>query len=396
MEWLPFKFNRVRFRPKVFLFVVLPLILLLIGIAIYILYLPIYREREEMIFGFNALPQPLIADEADTQLDETADWQIDRNETLGVEIRYPLIWRSVWPLNGSGGYIGLLLPPSVEYMGKDITEYPISANINISFVGNADRQYQTMEEFFQEWDYSNSDIAANWNVSNVQQVVVNGVVFYKYSWMHQDMGETYLTFHDGRIISVRFSMSNLDIAQMYSDVVGGIELTEQHAMFKKFLSTFHFIQAGQPAEKIVCPSIDVPLIDGWKTYQNDKFAFQFQYPKDWAAVESKNPGNPYLVFVELGPEASIQEGGSSAVAVRNQTAEAYVLDLQKEFIVEGNTPICLGNKMATKYYIHSLGVSNIERETIVVQQGDVLIEFSIGDEEIIMRQILSTFFWKKI
>ena len=227
--------NALKLRPKVLLFVVLPLILILAGVVIYILYLPIHKERKEMIFGFNWSPE--LYERARQPIDETADWKTYKNEEYGFEVKHPSDWR----LSQRDDYVGLSLPSAVEYMGKDITEYPIGANIGVSFSGSVDRRYQTMEEFFQEWNYSNPDIAANWNVSNVQQVVVNGITFYRYNWMHQDMGETYLILHDGNVISIRFSMSNLDLAQAYSDVAG-LESTEQYIMFRKFLGTFRFLE----------------------------------------------------------------------------------------------------------------------------------------------------------
>ena len=316
---------------------------------------------------------------------DAIDWQTYRNEDLGFEVRHPLDWIEQKKEEG----VSFELPPAIVYVGGNTHPSNVYFYIKIGLY----KEYDSLDSYFEEWRANYPNFVNDWHVSELFPISVGGITFYNYSWIQQMQGEMYLTLKDGYLFIISFALDNTEAKHPdYNDM----RATEQYAQFQKFLKTFHFIQAQaeQPAEKIVCPSVDVSLIDGWHIYQSEKFAFKFYYPGDWAAIEYKNPGKPYLAFIELGPEASIQEGGSSAVAVRNQTAETYVLELQKEFIVEGSMPICLGNKMATKYYIHSLGVGNIEREVVIAQQGETLFEFSLGanqsDNET-FDQMLSTF-----
>ncbi|MDP2951307.1 MAG: hypothetical protein Q8N55_02890, partial [bacterium] len=87
--------NALKFKPKVLLFVVLPLMLLLVGVVVYVLYLPVYKERKEMIYGFNPRIQaPIVGEDANQLTDETADWQTYRSEEYGYTIKYPAGWEA--------------------------------------------------------------------------------------------------------------------------------------------------------------------------------------------------------------------------------------------------------------------------------------------------------------
>ncbi len=120
MKWLPFKLTEqekqalkeednfeikkqqesaLKFRPKIFLFVILPLILLLVGVVIYVLYLPVYQERNEIFDGDDSaeleaakLEESIRVNNTDELAGETADWKIYRNEDIGFVVKYPNDW----------------------------------------------------------------------------------------------------------------------------------------------------------------------------------------------------------------------------------------------------------------------------------------------------------------
>jgi len=306
-----------------------------------------------------------------------SDWQSYRNEEFGFEVKYPQGW-----------HIYSSTVPSIKILSFQNLSNEVAIDVNESSFFRFD--LRIIDEPVESWLARQSSLCESLGTecySERTKIGENEAYFIKGGQKKEDGVEGFsrVLFHGDKTYLAE---------TLWPEECSFWNQPQKCEVFDQMLSTFRFIQPEKPAEKIVCPSVNVAWIDGWKTYQNEMFAFQFQYPDDWAAIESKDPGKPYLVFVEFGPEASIQEGGSSAVAIRNQTEEAFVLDLQREFVIGGSAPICLGNKAATEYDFYRSGDADIVWKTVVVPQGEYLIEFSMGTNRggnIILEQILSTF-----
>ncbi|MDP2950906.1 MAG: hypothetical protein Q8N55_00830 [bacterium] len=367
--------SALKFRPKVFLFVVLPLILLLVGVLVYVLYLPTYKEREEMIYGVDVINMP------EQSQDETTDWQTYRNEESGFEVKYPQGWY-VYSSNVSNIKI-------ISFQNQS-NEVAVDANKSSFFRCDL----RIINEPVESWLARQSLLCDSFGTecySERTKIGENEGYFIKGGQKQEDGS-------DGFARVLFYGDTTYLVETLWPKECSFWNQPQKCEIFNQVLSTFRFIEAKDSQQETPnvtsCPPTEIIAPDGWKPYQNEKFTFEFQYPKDWVVVEHKSMGAPYLAYVEFGPKDTIQEGGSSAVDVRNQNIEEFMADLQKEFIIEGNLPVCFGNKIATKYHIQSLGAMKAEREIVIARQGDTLINFYLGEGQgnnEIIDQIFSTF-----
>lgn len=162
-------------------------------------------------------PVKLYSFEEPKLKDETADWQIYRNEEYGFEIKYP----EDWEISENK----LLAPMEIKNI-RDEGQAKVSPVV--SFYRDKSKKYNSINEVYDEMDFNNS----NWNREYIITKEINGINFYGYTWMHQSQGETLLAIINGDLFTIRFTVNET----YYS-----LEEYYAYSKFNKIVSTFRFI-----------------------------------------------------------------------------------------------------------------------------------------------------------
>jgi hypothetical protein len=306
----------------------------------------------------------------ENKVDETADWQTYRNEKYGFEVQMPNKWKTE-ELAGQDGQFDFKV--SFFERNSEIETPGVNVVIRKNSVKNLDnfveQEIASSVASFKE-AYS-IDIASKDIVRKEEKIGnVRGVRI-----VYGGAGATTVAFIKGDNI---FTITN--------------SFREDDAIFEKIISTFKFTD-------------DTSI---WQTYRNEKYGFEFQYPKKWFIDDSgllSESVRFYLVLSTYENARSFNLGNAPVdleTIFFGITAVDPKMTLDELKPVSNEVPAIQFKKITTKY--------NLEGRRVVFYSNDHPVgnhtsaffinagnkfEFNLGtgseDQSGLFDKILSTF-----
>jgi len=197
-----------------------------------------YRKVSEPTKLSQEQPTEIIKEEIK---DETADWQVYRNEEYGFEVKYPEKW------NYNGGPL-----PYTFYFGES-GPYDYQVGITVEENSSIEKfkdSYQNCEKTFVDNKEGLKCEGRNW-IETERGVEVNYFVNYIY-----------------------IKIKNNDRFYLFS-VFASDESLDRIKTFNQILSTFKFIEKDKTSD--------------WQTYTNKELNISFKYPSTWKAPRYTKP-----------------------------------------------------------------------------------------------------------
>lgn len=198
---------------------------------------------------FKILPDGSEVKMADPNCNE--GWKTYRNDKYGYEMQYPISW-SILPDNNTNyqKYFQLV---------NDKNEFDLSIAVYDSFNDSALERVKAnnITNYLEEvWNTN----PANYKGDHFYQMNLNDINAYAENdfQVHSNKDQFSIFFENkGKIYKIYF--------------LGKAKYSDLSAEEKNSLSTFKFIDSN------------IETAD-WQTYRNDKYGFEFMYPKDWKVV----------------------------------------------------------------------------------------------------------------
>ena len=178
-----------------------------------------------------------------TETIDTSDWQTYRNDEFGFEIKYPEDWEE-----------------------KENGVLHKATGSELSIIKNNNLNNLTLDEWFQEATVIGGRPTVK---AGAESININGVKAYR---LDSDLPPPALYFE---IVAIADTQGNI-----YS-IYGNYQVDEDANILDQILSTFRFINDSTST---------------WKTFQSERFVFEFQYPNDWEVGEYA-PGALHLIGV---------------------------------------------------------------------------------------------------
>lgn len=198
--------------------------------------------------------QQKVIDKIETAANSTSSkWKTYRNEQYGFEFRYPEEFSLKINEHGS-----VFLSYKIDGKNNDdqIGTLEISARGNISYQLKDYCSYHEQVYFCRTEPVPNTD--ASYSDSN-KEVSLNGYDAIYFTLLGIGEDSMYLVKSpNGQVWSLRIY-----------DTTYGSDLnlySEFKSKLNQILSTFKFFE---------------PIPSGWKTYRNERYGFEFQYPSEW-------------------------------------------------------------------------------------------------------------------
>ena len=243
---------------------------------------------------------------------DSSDWKTYINEEFGFEIEHPKDWRISTRDYRPRGY-------KIFISGSSNIGDPLYAPLSITVRDNKERL--SVEKWFQK-NYPKDDI------SKLQNVKFNGIDGIRFSnWPSANIIGSFYFSNKDKIYEIR----SLDSQE---------NVENQRMMTEKMLSTFKFIE---PVDNTI-----------WKTYQNEEFGFEIEYPSALYFFDcSKNFYEPNPLHVHFTPyvEDNCNTPGKAMASV---ISISTVKDFNKNNIISlldkkiKEEKIIIGNKSAVK------------------------------------------------
>ncbi len=290
--------------------------------------------------------------------DETADWQIYRNEEYGFEIKHPADTQ---------------IESNTEI--DVLSNVPISMGLSIKPAGANGTLLINVIENASALDSSSFGPCFHTALgSDPESVTINGIQFFKWNVSRYlsaktdvaGFGYEYCTAHNG---------SRYDLIPKISYVPGN-PVYSIEPLFDQIISTFQFID--ETAD--------------WQTYRNNEYGFEMKYPSvgNWKAEEGR------LVNYDLSCDSSHDSGKGCEVDFVVEQNKGFSLDewieqkLYHLYFPRNEAQFTIAGMEGKKMEITIL--HSLKGTMVIFMKDDFVYRFTTtADGESILTQMLSTF-----
>jgi hypothetical protein len=232
-------------RPKINRSTVIILLVIGILVVVGLIYLAASRRQDQ-----------LINDQSSSVL---SGWETYRSEEYGFEFNYPNDWFEIQP---AMDFKGIGIGPDSNSVKIGITFYDDVSKVSWSY---GSKQPKTLEEYMKDPMFQNAKSIDFLGNKAFSATVVNPAINYSATEI--------LVEHNNHIYEISYDNDTkiIDIAE-------------------KIIPTFKFI-----------PTVNETT--NWQTYSNEKYGFEFSYPKDNQVYSKINCENENKILVPAGPDS---------------------------------------------------------------------------------------------